>query len=81
MQILSGGTRTATVTAITETRLARITRFAVERLARHNPEGMGHLSDAIRRRVRRNQLASILPALLGTVDEEMLREVEAGVNG
>src|SRR5262249_52131573 len=79
MQIISGGRRTATVVATTETELARIPRAAVERLARHDPDAMSHLSDAIRRRVRRNQLASILPTLLGTVDEQMLRDVEAAV--
>ena len=79
MQMLSGGTRTATVTATTETELARIPRRAVERLARETPDTMRQLADAIRRRARRNQLAAILPALFGVLDESMLREVEARV--
>ena len=79
MQILSGGTRTATITAITETELARVPRLAVERLARDTPDAMRQLTDAIRRRARRNQLAAILPSLFGVLDESMIREVEARV--
>jgi predicted acylesterase/phospholipase RssA/CRP-like cAMP-binding protein len=79
MQIISGGRRTATVVATSETELARIERAAIERLAHHDPAAMSHLADGIRRRVRRNQLAAILPSLLGSVDEAMLRDVEAAV--
>jgi CRP-like cAMP-binding protein/predicted acylesterase/phospholipase RssA len=79
MQILSGGTRTATVTATTETELARVPRLAMERLVRDTPDTMRQLTDAIRRRARRNQLASILPSLFGALDELMFREVEASV--
>lgn len=79
MQILSGGTRTATVTATIETELARVPRRAVERLARDAPHAMHQLVDAIRRRARRNQLAAILPSLFGALDEPMLREIEARV--
>lgn len=79
MQLLSGGRRTATVQAIAETELARIPRLAVERLAREAPEAMRQLADAVRRRVRRNQLAAILPALFGVLDESMLGEIEERV--
>jgi NTE family protein/lysophospholipid hydrolase len=79
MQILSGGTRTATVVAATESELTRVTRFAVQHLLRHDPECMRYLSDGIRRRVRRTQLATILPSLLGTLDAAMLRDIEAAV--
>jgi lysophospholipid hydrolase len=79
MQIISGGRRTATVVATSETELARIERAAIERLARQDPAALSHLADGIRRRVRRNQLAAILPSLLGAVDEAMLRDVEAAV--
>ncbi len=79
MQILSQGTRTATVRATTDTELARVPRLAVERLARDTPEALRQLADAIRRRLRRNQLAAILPALFGVLDETMLREIEASV--
>ena len=79
MQILSGGRRMATVVATAESELARIERAAIERLASHDPGAMRHLADGIRRRVRRNQLAAILPSLLGSVDEAMLGDVEAAV--
>lgn len=79
MQILSGGARTATVRATTDTELARVPRLAVERLARDTPDALRLLADAIRRRLRRNQLASILPALFGVLDQAMLREIEASV--
>jgi len=76
MQILSGGLRTATVTAATETALTRVPRLALERLARETPHAMRHLADAIRRRVRRNQLVDILPSFFGPLDEATLREIE-----
>ena len=79
MQVLSGGARTATVLATAETELARITRDGVERLANHNPDGLSQLTAAIRMRVRRTQLASILASLLGALDEAMLRDIEAAV--
>jgi NTE family protein/lysophospholipid hydrolase len=79
MQILSGGRRTATVVATAESELARIGRAAIERLASQDPAAMRHLADGIRRRVRRNQLAAILPPLLGSVDEAILRDVEDAV--
>jgi lysophospholipid hydrolase len=79
MQILSGGRRTATVVATAESELARIERAAIALLASRDPGAMSHLADGIRRRVRRNQLAAILPSLLGSVDEAMLRDVEAAV--
>ena len=79
MQMLSGGTRTATVRATGETEIARIPRSAMERLLLDAPEVVAHLTDAIARRGRRTQLASILPALFGTIDESMMREVEARV--
>jgi len=79
MQILSQGTRTATVRATTDTELARVPRLAVERLARDAPDALQQLAEAIRRRLRRNQLAAILPALFGVLDETMLREIEASV--
>src|SRR5207249_3601922 len=79
MQILSGGTRTATVTAETESELVRVPRIAFERVAVEVPDIMRHLNDAIRRRVRRNQLVAILPSLFGSLDDEMLGEIEAAV--
>src|SRR5262245_42795420 len=79
MQILSGGSRTATVRAIAETEIARVPRDVVERLARETPDALRQVTDAIGRRVRRNQLAEILPALFGAQDEELLREIEASV--
>jgi NTE family protein/lysophospholipid hydrolase len=72
MQILSGGTRTATVRAISEAEIVRASRHAVERLVRDAP-------DAIRRRVRRNQLVSILSTHFGVLDGAMLGEIEAGI--
>ena len=61
MQILSGGTRTATVRAISEAEVVRASRHAVER------------------RVRRNQLVSILSTHFGVLDGAMLGEIEAGI--
>jgi predicted acylesterase/phospholipase RssA/CRP-like cAMP-binding protein len=79
MQILSGGRRTATVVAAEDTVLTRLPRTAVEALAREHPEALRQLGDAMRRRVRRNQLVAILPSIFGTLDEAALRDVEAAV--
>jgi len=79
MQILSGGTRTATVTAETESEIVRVPRIAFERVATEAPDVMRHLNDAIRRRVRRNQLVAILPSLFGPLDDQTLGEIEAAV--
>src|SRR5262249_10660413 len=79
MQILWGGRRTATVVATAETELARIERAAIERLASQDPGAMRHLADGIRRRGGGNQLAAVLPGLLGGGDEGVLRGVAAAV--
>src|SRR5438552_14068882 len=79
MQILSGGTRTATVTAETESEIVRVPRIAFERVATEAPDVMRHLNDVIRRRVRRNQLVAILPRLFGPLDDQTLGEIEAAV--
>ncbi len=79
MQVLTGGTRTATVRAIVETAVVRVSRRAVERLALESPGAMREVAAAIARRMRRNQLVAILPGLFGALDEPQLREIEASV--
>jgi lysophospholipid hydrolase len=79
MQILSGGTRTATVRATSEAEVVRVSRHAVERLVRTAPEAKRQMAEAIRRRVRRNQLVSILSTHFGVLDGAMLGEIEAGI--
>ena len=77
MQVLSGGARTRTVSATTDTAVARISREAIERLAREQPNVVSHLTEAIRRRLRHDQLAGILPGLFGPLDEAMLQDIES----
>ncbi|MEO5742004.1 MAG: cyclic nucleotide-binding domain-containing protein, partial [Vicinamibacterales bacterium] len=77
MQVFSGGSRTATVTATADTAVARISRGALERLAREQPHVVSNFAEVIRRRLRHNQLVAILPALFGPVDDAMLQEIES----
>ena len=77
MQVLSGGARTATVTAIADTALTRISRATVERLAREQPDIVSNFARAIRRRLRHNQLVALLPGLFGPLDEALLQEIES----
>ena len=77
MQIFSGGERTATVTAVSETAIVRISRATVQHLASVRPDLMNRLTDAVRRRIRHNQLVAILPTLFGPLDETMLDEIES----
>jgi NTE family protein len=79
IQILSGGARTATVSAETDTTLVRVPRSAVEALAREAPDAMRRLAAGVRRRIHRNQLAAILPTLLGPLDDDVLGELDATV--
>ena len=77
MQVLSGGARTATVSATADTAVARISREAIERLARERPYVVSNLAEAIRRRLRHNQLATILPGVFGPLDDAMLQDIES----
>ena len=61
IQLLIGGTRSANVSAVEETRLLKFTRKAFDGLAQNSPEILQTFAEIIRRRLRRSQLVEILP--------------------
>ncbi|MFW5837561.1 MAG: cyclic nucleotide-binding domain-containing protein, partial [Desulfovibrionaceae bacterium] len=77
IQLLTGGRRTATVTALTDVVLARCSQPALDRLAAATPEAARRLLDTIRRRLRRNQLAAVLRRRFGRLDRESLDFIES----
>ena len=79
IQLLIGGTRSATVTAVEETRLLKFTRKAFDGLAENSPEIVQRFAEIIRTRLRRSQLVEILPHLYGPLNPEMLTSIEAEV--
>jgi NTE family protein/lysophospholipid hydrolase len=76
MQILVGGRRTATVRAVAETDLARLEKPALEQLGKEFPQLVLALGDLIRRRLRQEQLASVLKEVFGDLDKATLRRIE-----
>lgn len=76
IQLLVGGRRTATVVAIESTELLRLPKTALLELEGESPEVMEKITSVIRRRLRKNQLKSILPQLFSMVPEETLVEIE-----
>ena len=79
IQFLSGGSRTATVTALNDTRLIKFTKSAFDRLAHNSPAILQKFAEIIRRRLRRNQLIEILPSLCGPIDQDLLNYIESEV--
>ncbi len=79
IQLLIGGTRSADVCAIEETRLLKFTRKAFDGLAQNSPEILHKFADIIRKRLRRSQLVEILPHLYGPLNPAMLKSIEEAV--
>jgi NTE family protein/lysophospholipid hydrolase len=77
MQLLAGGTRTATVYALCDSELVKLPQEGFTQLAAKAPELIQHMGETIRRRLRRDQLTLILPSLLGPLDETMIEDIEA----
>ncbi len=79
IQLLIGGTRSATVSALEDSRLIKLTRKAFDSLAQNSPEIVQRFADIIRTRLRRSQLVEILPHLYGPINPEMLKSIEETV--
>ncbi len=73
MALLSGCTRSATVTAVNDTTLAKLAREDFEELLQDYPQVREKLYGLVRRRVQRTILANLLPNYFG--------EMEAGSFG
>jgi NTE family protein/lysophospholipid hydrolase len=80
MAILAGGgVYSATVSAAQDSVLVRIPSGTFEHVLKTSPQVVQELSEGIRRRIARSQLALGLTRLFGVVQESVLRYVEARV--
>ncbi len=77
IQVLTGGTRTATVRAADASELARIPTSVFDELLRRSPETRREMLAVNERRLHRSLLAEVLPRLFGSLNEEVIRELEA----
>lgn len=76
IQILAGGRHTASVRALSDAELIRLSKSALENLLHKSPDLVSVLADISRRRLLHNQLAHILPTLFGPLDDIMLQDIE-----
>ena len=72
IQVLTGGARTATVRAVSDSELLRIPTEVADELLRRSPETRRKMVAINRRRLQRSLLAEVLPNLFGPLDEEAL---------
>ena len=80
MAILAGGgVYSASVSAAQDSVLVRVPRSTFEHVLKTSPQVVQELSEGIRRRVARSQLALGLTRLFGTLHESVLRYVESRV--
>jgi len=76
MQVLRGGTRSATVRATEPCELVLVPRQAFNNLLSRDPEVVAALARSIRPRLYRSQIVETLPRLFGKLDSRMLRDIE-----
>jgi len=76
IQILAGGKNTASVRALSNSELIKLSKTALEKLLLKSPDLVYVLADISRRRLLHNQLAHILPKLFGSLDDTMLQDIE-----
>jgi len=77
---LTAGTRTASVTAVENSRLLRLGAAEVEALLETAPAIAERLAELVRERLRRSQLAVALARLLGPLGRAALEEIEGRVD-
>src|SRR5260370_12300272 len=77
IQLLTGGKRIATVRATTAARVIRFAKDVFERLAETEPAFIDRIRSVVLERLRRNHLASILPAQFGDLDFRQMEEIES----
>lgn len=77
--LLTGQTRTATVSASQVTEVARLSKESFDRLAATSPAMLAQLQRSVTEHLRRRQLRATLKAtrLLGALDEALLNDLEA----
>jgi len=76
IQLLTGGTRTASVYAAEKTDLLQLTKAAFDRIDGRHADFIQEFTEIIRWRLRRNLLMSMLPGVFGALDAEMLNSIE-----
>ena len=77
MQILTGGTRSATVSAKQPSGLVKFPKPAFDRLLAREQSVVNALTKTIMPRLYRDQMVAVLPKLFGELDDQMLRDLEA----
>ena len=77
IQMLTGGRRGATIRAATATRVIRFDKQIFDRLAETESAFIESIQNLVLGRLRRNQLAAILPAQFGDLDFRQMEEIEA----
>jgi NTE family protein/lysophospholipid hydrolase len=77
MQILSGKPRAATIRAVADSTLAKITKAAFEEIAHKHPPFLARIGRIVEARLRRNQLFEALPKLFGPLDLATMREIQS----
>jgi len=77
IQILVGGKRTATVRALTPSRLIKLKKAGFDLLGEAEPDALAVFDALILRRLRRNQLAVILTQYFGTLPPAQVEEIES----
>ena len=77
MQILTGGTRSATVSAKQPSGLVKFPKFAFDRLLAREQSVVDALTKTIMPRLFRDQMVGVLPKLFGELDDQMLRDLES----
>src|SRR5439155_6902632 len=77
VQILTGGRRSATLRAVTASRLIRFSKEVFERLAETETPFIDRVRTLALQYLRRIHLASILPAQFGDLDFRQMEEIES----
>ena len=77
MQIMVGGKRTASLSATQDSTLLALAHQSIDLLAHRYPDILQKMSDIITLRMRRGQLAMIMPTLFGAYDNMIFREIES----
>ncbi|MGB9500247.1 MAG: hypothetical protein ACKVE4_11000 [Dissulfuribacterales bacterium] len=80
-QAITGGGRTADVYACSNTHLVEIPKPAIEILASDAPEAFKKILDIARKRLRNDQLRSLLPTLFGALNKKALGYIEEHHDG
>lgn len=75
MSLFTGGRRNATVRAMTDGLLVRVSRLDLERLFERHPKLESHLIQVAVGRLKRTQLQNVLGRLIGDIDHETIERL------